>query len=92
MRLAAVAFCAIATVLAITIKTIYGLFVMCGDFVYVMLFPQLVCVMFVSHFNTFGSIAGVLYLPQFSLCINSNLFVVFYVVVGLWLMFLKLLN
>ena len=61
MRLAAIVFCAIAAVLAITIQTIYGLFVMCGDFVYVMLFPQLVCVMFVSWFNTFGSLAGKLY-------------------------------
>jgi len=31
---------------------------MCGDFVYVLLFPQLVSVMFVPWFNTFGSLTG----------------------------------
>ncbi|KAF6018316.1 hypothetical protein EB796_023402 [Bugula neritina] len=60
MRLAAVVFCCIAAVLAITIQTVYGLFVMCGDFVYVLLFPQLVSVMFVPWFNTFGSLTGFL--------------------------------
>ena len=58
MRVAAVFFCAIATVLAITVQSIYGLLHMCGDVVYVVLFPQLVCVMFVPWFNTFGSLIG----------------------------------
>ena len=58
MRGAAIVFCGIATVMAITVQSIYGLFHMCGDFVYVLLFPQLVCTMFIPWFNTFGSMAG----------------------------------
>jgi len=46
----------IATVLAITYKSIYSLFVLCGDFVYVMVFPQLLLVMFLSWSNTYGSV------------------------------------
>ena len=58
MRGAALVFCAIATVMAIFVPSIYGLFVLCGDFVYVLLFPQLTCTLFLSFFNTFGSLSG----------------------------------
>ncbi|CAH1244555.1 SLC5A7 [Branchiostoma lanceolatum] len=49
---------ALATVLALTIKTIYGLFVLCGDLVFVILFPQLVCVVHLEFTNTYGSLCG----------------------------------
>jgi len=44
MRAASVVFCAVA--------------VMCGDFVYVLLFPQLTCAIFLPSYNTFGSFVG----------------------------------
>jgi len=48
--------------MAITIESIYGLFVLCADFVYVALFPQLVFVVFLNDrwYNTYGAIAGIL--------------------------------
>ncbi|XP_071946763.1 high-affinity choline transporter 1-like isoform X2 [Antedon mediterranea] len=49
---------AIATTLAITIDSIYGLFHLCSDFVYVILFPQLLCVVYVEFANTYGSICA----------------------------------
>lgn len=58
LRGAALVFCAVASVMAITIKSIYGLFVLCADFVYVVLFPQLVCVVYLDWINTYGSLAG----------------------------------
>ncbi|KAF6029226.1 hypothetical protein EB796_012462 [Bugula neritina] len=58
MRAASVVFCAVAAVLALTFKSVYGLLVMCGDFVYVLLFPQLTCAIFLPSYNTFGSFVG----------------------------------
>ena len=49
---------AAATVLAIQVDSIYDLFVLCSDFVYVMLFPQLTCVVYFRDVNTYGSLAG----------------------------------
>uniref|UniRef100_A0A0R3S3T3 High-affinity choline transporter 1 n=1 Tax=Elaeophora elaphi TaxID=1147741 RepID=A0A0R3S3T3_9BILA len=58
MRIAiiAVGFC--ATLMALTINSIYGLWYLCADLVYVILFPQLVCVVYFKHSNTYGSITG----------------------------------
>jgi len=50
--------CVIATTLAIQYKNIYALFVLCGDFAYVMLFPQLLLVLYWSKANTYGSLAS----------------------------------
>lgn len=47
-----------AMVMGITIKTIYGLWYLCADLVYVILFPQLVSVVHLSRTNTYGSLAG----------------------------------
>ncbi|XP_030838436.1 high-affinity choline transporter 1-like [Strongylocentrotus purpuratus] len=55
LRLAVIAVAAIATVMALTVDSIYVLFVLCADFVYVVLFPQLVCVIHVEKSNTYGS-------------------------------------
>jgi high affinity choline transporter 7 len=46
----------IATVMGITIKTVYGLWFLCSDLVYVVLFPQLFCVVYVENTNTYGSL------------------------------------
>jgi len=52
--------CAISTTLAIKYKSIYELFVLCGDFTYVILFPQLVLVLYWSKSNTYGAISSFL--------------------------------
>ncbi|KAL5015960.1 hypothetical protein ScPMuIL_005549 [Solemya velum] len=47
-----------ATALAIVVKSVYELWFLCSDLVYVMLFPQLLCVIYIPWANTYGSIAG----------------------------------
>lgn len=44
--------------MAIMITSIYELWFLCGDMVYVILFPQLVSVIYLSGTNTYGSLAG----------------------------------
>ena len=58
MRLGIIGAGILACTLALTVKSIYALFYLCGDLVYVMLFPQLVCVIYVRHANVYGSFAG----------------------------------
>ena len=48
----------LACTLALTVKSIYALFYLCGDLVYVMLFPQLACVIYFHHANLYGSASG----------------------------------
>ncbi|KAF6207661.1 hypothetical protein GE061_016108 [Apolygus lucorum] len=49
----------LATIMALTIPSIYGLWSMCSDLVYVILFPQLLMVVhFKDHCNTYGSLAA----------------------------------
>jgi len=50
--------CIISTTLAIQYKSIYELFVLCGDFMYVIVFPQLLLVLYWSPANTYGSVAS----------------------------------
>ncbi|XP_064630569.1 high affinity choline transporter 1-like [Lineus longissimus] len=59
-RIAVFSVAAIATVMSLFVTTIYGLFILAADFVYVILFPQLVCVLFVPRTNTIGAVAGYL--------------------------------
>lgn len=58
MRIAIVAVGLLATAMALTIQTIYGLWYLCADLIYVILFPQLVCVVYIEKSNTYGSIVG----------------------------------
>ncbi|VDD94504.1 unnamed protein product [Enterobius vermicularis] len=58
MRISIVAVGLLATAMALTIQTIYGLWYLCADLIYVILFPQLVCVVYIERSNTYGSIAG----------------------------------
>ena len=60
MRVAIFGTGALATVMGITIETIYGLWYLCSDLVYVILFPQLVSVVYLRGTNTYGSLAGYL--------------------------------
>jgi len=57
MRIAIFAVGGMATVMALTIPTIYGLWALCSDLVYVILFPQLLMVVhFKDYCNTYGSL------------------------------------
>jgi len=48
----------VAAVLALATTSIYSLWVLCSDLVYVVLFPQLVCALFVKWTNAPGAMAG----------------------------------
>ena len=58
MRGAQVVIAALACAMAISVSSIYYLFLLCSDFVYVVLFPQLLCVLYVRWSNSYGSLAG----------------------------------
>ncbi|OAF66612.1 Sodium/proline symporter, partial [Intoshia linei] len=60
MRFSILGIAAMATLMAITIESIYGLWYLCADLVYVILFPQLVCVVYIKWTNTYGSLVGYL--------------------------------
>ncbi|XP_065065906.1 high-affinity choline transporter 1-like isoform X2 [Rhopilema esculentum] len=49
---------AVATTMALTIKSIYYLFVLCSDLVFVLLFPQLVSALYIPFSNVYGSISA----------------------------------
>merc|ERR1712117_456698 len=50
--------CIIATTLAIEFNSIYELFVLCGDFMFVIVFPQLTLVLYWELANTYGSVCS----------------------------------
>ncbi|KAH8278484.1 hypothetical protein KR018_003913 [Drosophila ironensis] len=59
MRVSIIVVGILATIMALTIPSIYGLWSMCSDLVYVILFPQLLMVVhFKKHCNTYGSLAA----------------------------------
>jgi solute carrier family 5 (high affinity choline transporter), member 7 len=58
VRLAILAAGTAAAVLALATTSIYSLWVLCSDLVYVVLFPQLVCALFVRWTNSAGAMAG----------------------------------
>ncbi|XP_019644011.1 PREDICTED: high affinity choline transporter 1-like [Branchiostoma belcheri] len=60
MRFSIFAVGAMSTAMAVTVKTIYGLWYLCSDMVYVILFPQLICVIYLKFTNTYGSLGGFL--------------------------------
>ena len=51
---------AAAAMLAISVHSIYGLFVFCTDLVFVILFPQLLSVLYIPMTNSYGSLVGFL--------------------------------
>ncbi|XP_052089155.1 high-affinity choline transporter 1-like isoform X1 [Mytilus californianus] len=63
----------VATVIAITVGSIYELWFLCSDFVYVMLYPQLTCVVYFTGTNTYGSLAGFIIGLFFRLAGGDNL-------------------
>lgn len=48
----------LASFLAIYVDSVYGMFIMAADIVFVILFPQLVAVVFISFSNTYGALTG----------------------------------
>lgn len=59
MRFSIVAVGCVATYMALSVHSIYGLWYLSSDLVYVILFPQLVCVVhFKEYCNTYGSLAA----------------------------------
>jgi len=49
---------ALATVVGLTVESIYALFHLCSDLVFCILFPQLVGAVYIPTVNTYGSIAA----------------------------------
>lgn len=47
-----------ATLLALQVRSVYELWFLCSDFVYAILFPQLVTALFDKKANIYGSVAG----------------------------------
>lgn len=47
-----------AATIGILVSSIYVLWYLCSDLVYVILFPQLLCVVYVPYTNTYGSLSA----------------------------------
>ncbi|XP_050392148.1 high affinity choline transporter 1 [Patella vulgata] len=60
MRISQIAIAILATALAITVKSVYYLFYLCSDIVYVILYPQFVCVVYYPLSNTYGAVCGII--------------------------------
>ncbi|XP_076594185.1 high-affinity choline transporter 1 isoform X1 [Chaetodon auriga] len=61
MRITIFVFGGLATLMALVTGTVYGLWYLSSDLVYVILFPQLLSVLFVKGTNTYGSVAAYLF-------------------------------
>jgi high affinity choline transporter 7 len=59
MRVAVVSVGLAATLLAINVQSVYTLWLLCSDLVYVVLFPQLVMALYNKNANGLGALAGV---------------------------------
>ncbi|XP_037542290.1 high-affinity choline transporter 1-like [Nematolebias whitei] len=58
MRITIFVFGALATAMALLTGSVYGLWYLSSDLVYVIIFPQLLSVLFIKGTNTYGSVAG----------------------------------
>lgn len=61
MRVAIFGVSALALAMALCVESIYILWILCADLVYVILFPQLIAVIYVKKSNTYGSLAGYIF-------------------------------
>ena len=44
--------------MALKVQSIYALWYLCSDLIYAILFPQLLCVIYVKNVNTYGALLG----------------------------------
>ena len=58
LRIGVVVMGILSTAITVSVQSIYGLYVMCSDLMYVVLFPQFTCVLFVSGTNPYGGLVG----------------------------------
>lgn len=58
LRLTVVVVGVLATCLALSVQSVYALWYLCADLVYVVLFPQLVMVLYCKRANHIGALAG----------------------------------
>lgn len=58
MRITIFVFGAMATAMALLTGSVYGLWYLSSDLVYVIIFPQLLSVLFIKGTNTYGSVAA----------------------------------
>ncbi|NXM68364.1 SC5A7 protein, partial [Serilophus lunatus] len=61
IRITVLLFGASATAMALLASSVYGLWYLSSDLVYIIIFPQLLCVLFIKGTNTYGAIAGYLF-------------------------------
>ncbi|XP_014873007.1 high-affinity choline transporter 1-like [Poecilia latipinna] len=61
MRITIFVFGALATAMALLTGSVYGLWYLSSDLVYVIIFPQLLSVLFVKGTNTYGSVAAYIF-------------------------------
>lgn len=61
MKITVFIFGACATAMALLAKSVYGLWYLSSDLVYIVIFPQLLCVLFIKGTNTYGSIVGYIF-------------------------------
>ncbi|MEX2567522.1 MAG: sodium:solute symporter family protein [Cyclobacteriaceae bacterium] len=60
IRLAILVIGVVSTWLALTLQSVYELWYLCADLVYVILFPQLVLALYFKKSNQYGAMAGIL--------------------------------
>lgn len=48
----------LATSIGLTVESIYGLSYLCSDIIFVVLFPELLCVLYFGYSNTYGATIG----------------------------------
>ncbi|KAI1707644.1 sodium:solute symporter family domain-containing protein [Ditylenchus destructor] len=58
LRFGIIAVGILATILALTINSVYGLWYLSADLIYVTLFPQLLCVVYFNRTNSYGCLLG----------------------------------
>lgn len=58
LRVAMLCMVTMVTVSAISVESIYGLLFICSDLIYVILFPQLLCVLYIPFSNSYGCLLG----------------------------------
>ena len=56
IRLSILVVGAVATTIGLTVNSIYGLSILCSDLIYVILFPQLLCVIYFRYANGYGAV------------------------------------